>query len=220
MNGKRVEIELATLGKVFAVFVLLLILSFVLGIFIGRESGSAASAAIGGEGTSEELAACTYKVQELTGKLTSLTNAAKEKGLLDQNGVLVKKAVCAVSSVEDAPQPTTEQKPVVPSATEAKKELSPPPAATQSPTMSPVGAKSAPCKYSLQIYAGRTQEEALEVQSKSKVRPTRLVTGTVEGVTWYRLRYGCYPDKAAAESGINELLQLGARAIIVKEEQP
>lgn len=218
MNGKRVEVDLATLGKAFAVFVLLLILSFVLGIFLGRESGSSSPSAAPAEGTSEELAACTYKVQELSAKLTALTTVAQEKGIIDQNGVPARNMVCAPAVPPEPPKPAAaEERSAGAPSSEPRKEPPTPP--TQIPAVA-AGTKPPPCKYALQIYAGRTREEALDVQAKSKVKPTRLVTGTVDGVTWHRLRYGCYPDKATAEAAMSDLLPLGARAIIVKEEQP
>ncbi len=219
MNGKRVEVDLATLGKAFAVFILLLILSFVLGIFLGRESGASSSDTVSPEGASEELAACTYKVQELSAKLTSLTTVAREKGIIDQNGIPTRNVICATAVPTETPKPTgaEERSAAVPSS-ELRKDPTPSPT-TQIATGA-ADTKPISCKYALQIYAGRTREEALDVQAKSKVKPTRLVTGTVGGVTWHRLRYGCYSDKASAETALNDLLPLGARAIIVKEEQP
>jgi len=224
MSNKRIEIELTTLGKSFAIFVLLLILSFVLGLYLGRESRGNAPASHEENGISEQMAACTYKVQELTAKFTALSQSAREKGLLDQHGLLIRGVTCtvppaaegtkAVADKTDTSLSTdSEQKKPLPSSSGDAPSLhtSLPPATTT---------KLPSCKYALQIYAGRTREEALEVQSRSKIKPTRLTEGTVNGVTWHRLRYGCYPDKVAAEAAINDLLQMGARPIIVREDQP
>ena len=212
MSGKRIDIELTTLGKSFAVFVLLLILSFVLGLYLGRESKTE-SGASGAEGVlPEQLAACTYKLQELTTKFTALSSATREKGLIDQNGFLIRGVTCTASDEESVkpPQDTALKNDPATDA-QVKQDI-------KAPAPSFAAAQPSSCKYSLQIYAGRTREEAIDVQARSKIKPTRLIEGTVNGVTWHRLRYGCYPDKTSAESAVNGLLQLGARPIVVKEE--
>jgi cell division protein FtsN len=231
MTGKRIDIEVSTLGKSFVIFILLLILSFVLGLYLGRESNKGAPIPDGGASHDEQLTACSYKLQELTGKLTALSAIAKEKGLIDHNGMAVRDLQCVVPA-KPAPSPATAPAP-------AKTEppaVTPPPAApkaeppkaetpkaevakvappkTEPPQKTP---KTAPCKLALQLFADRDRDKAVAVQEKLKIKPTRLVEGVVNGITWYRIRYGCYADKAAAEAGIEELMKSGARPIIVNE---
>lgn len=210
MTGKRIDIEVSTLGKSFVIFILLLILSFVLGLYLGRESNKGTPVPDGGAAHDEQLTACSYKLQELTGKLTALSAIAKEKGLIDQNGMAVRDIVCA-APVKPAPAPAETPKVETPTKTDpAKVETvkSAPPQKAQ---------KTAPCKLALQLFADRDRDKAIAVQEKLKIKPTRLVEGVVSGVTWYRIRYGCYADKTAAEAGIEELMKSGSRPIIVNE---
>jgi len=217
--GKRMDIEIATLGKAFVIFILLLILSFVLGLYLGRESNKGALAPEDGASRDERLTACSYKVQELTGKITALSAIAKEKGIVDDNGMAVRDIVCAVPA-KTAPamvETTKGEPPKVETAkvetpkTEAPK-VEPPKVETPKKTE-----KTAPCKLALQLFADRDREKAIAVQEKLKIKPTRLVEGVVNGTTWYRIRYGCYADKAAAEAGIEELMKFGSRPILVNE---
>ncbi len=209
MTGKRIDIEVSTLGKAFVIFVLLLILSFVLGLYLGRESNKGAPIPDGGPARDEQLTACSYKLQELTGKLSALTTLAHDKGLLDQNGMAVRDIACTAPA-KPAPVPAETPKVETPKAEPVKVETlkSAPPQKPQ---------KTAPCKLALQLFADRDRDRALAVQEKLKIKPTRLVEGNVNGVSWYRIRYGCYADKAAAEAGIEELMKSGARPIIVNE---
>jgi septal ring-binding cell division protein DamX len=158
-------------------------------------------------------------LQELTGKLTALSAIAKEKGLIDQNGMAVRDIACTVPA-KPAPAPAETPKVETPKTDPAK---------VETPKADPVKVetvksapphktpKTAPCKLALQLFADRDRDKAIAVQEKLKIKPTRLVEGVVSGVTWYRIRYGCYADKTAAEAGIEELMKSGSRPIIVNE---
>ncbi|HOW51298.1 MAG TPA: SPOR domain-containing protein [bacterium] len=216
MTGKRIDIEVSTLGKSFVIFILLLILSFVLGLYLGRESNKGMPAPDSDSSHDEQLTACSYKLQELTGKLTVLSALAKEKGLVDHNGVAARDIVCAVPA-KTAPQEPAQKDITPPDAGNIAKKVEPPKAETPKIVETPKPAKTAPCKLALQLFADRDREKAIAVQEKLKIKPTRLVEGVVNGMTWYRIRYGCYADKAAAETGIEELMKFGARPILVNE---
>jgi septal ring-binding cell division protein DamX len=213
MNGKRLDIEISTLGKAFVIFILLLIFSFVLGLYLGRESGKSSPPPEKAGACAEQLNACSYKLQEISGKMTALSAVAREKGILDESGAVNRELVC-LPPVKPAAPPAPEKQEVVAASAEQ-----PIPAAA--PQKQPEEKKdkkdAAACRYSLQIYAGRSPEEAQQVQKRSKIKPLRLVEGVVNDTTWYRLRYGCYPDKSAAEEAIAELKELGAHPIIASE---
>lgn len=220
-TGKRMDIEIATLGKAFVIFILLLILSFVLGLYLGRESSKGALVPDDGASRDERLTACSYKVQELTGKLTALAAVAKEKGLVDENGLAVRDVVCA-PPVKTAPQEPPQKAAAVPAPENAALKTEtpkpePPKVDIPKPEPPQKAAKTAPCKLALQLFADRNRETALTVQEKLKIKPTRLVEGVVNGTTWYRIRYGCYADKASAEAAIEELMKFGSRPILVNE---
>lgn len=223
-TGKRVDIELTTLGKAFVIFILLLVLSFVIGLYLGREAGKRVSTPLDDASRDEQVSACNYKVQDLTTRLTAITAAAKESGLMDGQGTVARGVRCGTPEKETTPAVAAipEKEKVLSEKEKEKKEekkedkkeeMKPPVSAKGSAVASP----SAACKFSLQIYASKSKEEALAVQKRSKIQPLRLVEAQIDGAVWYRLRYGCFAEKGAAEAEIEELMKQGARPYLAKE---
>ncbi|HNT27044.1 MAG TPA: SPOR domain-containing protein [bacterium] len=225
-TGKRVDIELTTLGKAFVIFILLLVLSFVIGLYLGREAGKRVSTPLDDASRDEQVSACNYKVQDLTTRLTALTAAAKEAGLMDGQGSVARGVRCAVPekgtvpAVAAIPEKEKEKKD---EAKEGVKPIGPgnsspgETAAAKVPPVVPEKTAPAACKFSLQIYASKSKEEALAVQKRSKIQPLRLVEAEIDGAVWYRLRYGCFAEKGTAEAEIEGLMKQGARPYLAKE---
>ena len=100
---KNNNIEPALIVKLVLILVILLTVAFVSGVVIGKNGRrNVDRTSSDEEGINEKLSNCIFNSDELRGKYLKLRDAAREKGLLDENDAVNAKIVCSV----------TEQKPV------------------------------------------------------------------------------------------------------------
>lgn len=242
---KRIEIETGTLGKAFLIFILLLITAFAIGLYLGKESEKSSVDYRGDDAIKVQMNECSYKIQELTQKYIILDKLAKEKGIMDDNGMPVKDVKCAVEADQPkaeqpkaepaAPvkaEPPVQEKPdeVKPAAKKPDEEKSDDakPAAEKKAVKKESAKKTAPaeqssaekCAFSIQIYADNSREKAVAFQKKVSIGEagdTRIVEAEVKGTTWYRIRYGCYKDRAEAQEHMDDVKKKIKNPIITAE---
>ena len=114
----------ALIVKLILVLVFLLTAAFVSGVVIGKNGRrNVDRTSSDEEGINEKLSACIFNSDELRGKYLKLRDAAREKGLVDENDVVDANVVCKSvealqeTSRQEQPEPAAEQqeqKPVEP----------------------------------------------------------------------------------------------------------
>jgi len=77
--------------------------------------------------------------------------------------------------------------------------------------------KNTKCAFSIQIYAGKSREDAMTFQKTQNVKNTKLNEGEIKGAKWYRIRSGCYASREDAKSEIEQVKKKFKNAIIVAE---
>ena len=103
--------------KLILVLVFLLTIAFVSGVVIGKNGRrNVDRTSSDEEGINEKLSNCIFNSDELRGKYLKLRDAAREKGLVDENDVVNTKIVCSVDG---------QQKPVESEPTEKSVETEP-----------------------------------------------------------------------------------------------
>jgi len=135
----------ALIVKLILVLVFLLTAAFVSGVVIGKNGRrNIDRTSSDEEGINEKLSNCIFNSDELRGKYLKLRDAAREKGLVDENDVINMKIVCSVNrpkpvekpvEPESAPvetfhetspkEPKPEEKPSEPESVETSPETSP-----------------------------------------------------------------------------------------------
>lgn len=131
----------ALIVKLILVLVFLLTAAFVSGVVIGKNGRrNIDRTSSDEEGINEKLSNCIFNSDELRGKYLKLRDAAREKGLVDENDVINMKIVCSVAgksvekitekSAETFPEtspkePKPEEKPSEPESVETSPETSP-----------------------------------------------------------------------------------------------
>lgn len=105
----------ALIVKLILALVFLLTAAFVSGVVIGKNGRrNIDRTSSDEEGINEKLSACIFNSDELRGKYLKLRDAAREKGLVDENDVVDTKVICkpetktAEKSVEPEPEPVEE----------------------------------------------------------------------------------------------------------------
>ena len=136
----------ALIVKLILVLVFLLTAAFVSGVVIGKNGRrNIDRTSSDEEGINEKLSACIFNSDELRGKYLKLGEAAREKGLVDENDVVNTKVICKSvetspvetfheTSPEEQPEPATEQqeeKTVEPEKTDDSKPVETSPAETK-----------------------------------------------------------------------------------------
>ena len=276
----------ALIVKLILVLVFLLTAAFVSGVVIGKNGRrNIDRTSSDEEGINEKLSNCIFNSDELRGKYLKLRDAAREKGLVDENDVINMKIVCSVAgkSVEKIAEksvetfsetspkkPKPEEKPSEPESVEtspetSQKEPSEPEKAKpveQKPAEKPAETKpsenvqtlsetsqkepakpekkeksdknmtideilaeksaapkkeAAKCRFSIQIFAANTKEQAVAAGKKYKSIKTRVVGGEDKGKTWYKLRTGCFDSREAAEEALPKVRNSAKDAYIVSE---
>jgi len=241
----KLEIERATLGKASMLFIIIVILAFASGLYMGRQKSETSSLYDSDSAFKEQLSACSYKMQEITTKYTTLKKLAKSKNLLDSDGNINSSWSCTVCDEKiEVAEKTVEKKKAV------KKPLKSPRQKVAKLKKVPAVKKSKlhkkaeksdnvwaeidrlkkkkkkeavkaqkklkkTCKYSLQIFAGRNKAEAENAKKHYKLKGTRLVKATINNVTWYRIRYECYSSKIDAEKDLKKIKSKVKGAIVV-----
>lgn len=107
---KNNNIEPALIVKLILVLVLLLTFAFVSGVVIGKNGGrNIDRTSSDEEGINEKLSVCIFNSDEIRGKYLKLRDAAREKGLIDENDVVNARVIC--KSVETSPETSPQEKP-------------------------------------------------------------------------------------------------------------
>lgn len=275
----------ALVVKLVLVLVFLLTAAFVSGVMIGKNGRrNIDRTSSDEEGINEKLSNCIFNSDELREKYLKLRDAAREKGLVDENDVVNSKVVCSPEAkpaekpvepepapVETSPETSPAGKPDEPESVETSPETSqkepsepekPKPVETKpeekpvekpadkkvetSPEMSqkepakpekteksdknktideiltekkaePAKEKGQKCRYSIQIFAASTKEQADAAVKKLKSLKPRIVSGGDKGKTWYKLRTGCFDSIEAAEAQLPEVKKSEKSAYIVSE---
>lgn len=275
----------ALVVKLVLVLVFLLTAAFVSGVVIGKNGRrNIDRTSSDEEGINEKLSNCIFNSDELREKYLKLRDAAREKGLVDENDVVNSKVVCKPETkpvekpvepepapVETSPEtspagkpdepesvetsPETSQKepsePEKPKPVETKPEEKPvekpadkkvetspetsqkepaKPEKTEKPDKNktideiltekkaePAKEKGQKCRYSIQIFAANTKEQADAAAKKLKSLKPRIVSGGDKGKTWYKLRTGCFDSVEAAEAQLPEVKKSEKSAYIVSE---
>ena len=104
------NLEPALIVKLILVLFCLLTAAFVSGVVIGKNGRhSIDRTSSDEEGINEKLSACIFNSDELRGKYLKLRDAAREKGLLDENDLVDARVIC--KSVETFPETSSQKKP-------------------------------------------------------------------------------------------------------------
>ena len=163
----------ALIVKLILVLVFLLTAAFVSGVVIGK-NGSANNDRTSSdeEGINEKLSNCIFSSDELRGKYLKLRDAAREKGLVDENDVINMKIVCSVDG-----QKTVEPEPVEPKPADQKNdELES--VATSKETSQKEQPEPAETKPSENVQ--KVHETSLKEKSKPAEKPEKQVEKPVE----------------------------------------
>jgi len=273
----------ALVVKLVLVLVFLLTAAFVSGVVIGKNGRrNVDRTSSDEEGINEKLSNCIFNSDELREKYLKLRDAAREKGIVDENDVVNARVICKTENekksvapepapVETSPEtspagkpdepesvetsPETSQKepsePEKPKPVETKPEEKPvekpadkkvetspetsqkepaKPEKTEKPDKNktideiltekkaePAKEKGQKCRYSIQIFAANTKEQADAAAKKLKSLKPRIVSGGDKGKTWYKLRTGCFDSVEAAEAQLPEVKKSEKSAYIVSE---
>ena len=90
------DVTPALIVKLILVFVLLLTAAFVSGVLIGKNGRrNIDRTSSDEEGINEKLSNCIFNSDELRGKYLKLRDAAREKGLIDENDIINMKIICS-----------------------------------------------------------------------------------------------------------------------------
>ena len=73
------------------------------------------------------------------------------------------------------------------------------------------------CRFSIQIFAANTKEQADAAAKKLKALKPRVISGENNGKKWFKLRSGCFDSREAAEAGLQEVKKTEKSAYIVSE---
>ena len=280
---KETGIEPALIVKLVLVLVILLTVAFVSGVVIGKNGRrNVDRTSSDEEGINEKLSNCIFNSDELRGKYLKLRDAAREKGLLDENDAVNPRVIC--NSLEQKPvektveQPQPVEKNVEPKPAEktesaeksaetfqetslqekpkpvekpvetkpektkpAEKPAEPKPAESKKtdknktideilaekgaapkhvetfPETSPKKNDGKKCRFSIQIFAANSKDEAVSAGKRFKSVKTRVVGGDSKGKTWYKLRTGCFDSREEAEAELPKIKKLEKSAYIVSE---
>lgn len=279
MDNKNNQIlSQALVIKLVLILLFLLTLAFVLGIAIGKNGKCTLDRTSADEDEiQEKLAGCIFNSDEMRGKYLKLRDAAREKGLLDENDAVNPRVICnsmeqkpaetkpAEKTVETSPEtsPQEKQEPAAekPEPVESKHEKTverpqpveknietkpektkpaekpaePKPAESKKPdknkTIDEILAEKnvtpkkevskkddiKKCRFSIQIFAANTKEQADAAAKKLKSLKPRIVSGENNGKKWYKLRTGCFDSREAAEAELPKVKKSEKSAYIVSE---
>ena len=176
---KENNIEPALIVKLVLVLVILLTIAFLSGVVIGKNGRRNIDRTSSDEdGINEKLSNCIFNSDELRGKYLKLRNAAREKGLLDENDAVNAKVVCSVkpgktfqeTSLQKQPKPE-EQKNNEPESVETSPETS------QKEPSEPEKTKSVETFHETSLQEKHKPAEPKPVESKSeKPKPDKNKT--------------------------------------------
>ena len=106
---KENNMEPALVVKLVLILAVLLTVAFVSGVVIGKNGRrNVDRTSSDEEGINEKLSNCIFNSDELRGKYLRLRDAAREKGLVDENDVINTKIVCSAAEQKPAAKQTGE----------------------------------------------------------------------------------------------------------------
>lgn len=118
-------------------------------------------------------------------------------------------------NVETSPE-TSPKEPVKPEKTEKSKNKTIDEILTEKKA-EPAKEKGQTCRFSIQVFAASTREQADSAAKKLKSLKPRVISGESNGKQWFKLRSGCFDSKEAAEAKLPEVRKLEKSAYIVSE---
>ncbi|MGI6394864.1 MAG: SPOR domain-containing protein [bacterium] len=206
MKNDKVHLNSGLMIKALIMSFFLLATAFIAGLLIAKSGFGEIEKTTDGDknGVQEKLSDCSYKLQEITAKYISLTETAKEKGLMDDSARLVPNVICAPPKEEpkqekqEAPDP------------EKDKENS------QLLVKTETG-KSKKCPYSIQIFADASKERALSLIKRHNLENAWLIEEVTNEKNLHKVRMGCYSSEAEAERELPVAKEIASDAYIVKE---
>jgi septal ring-binding cell division protein DamX len=201
MKNENIQLSSGLLVKSLIISFFLLAAAFTAGLLMGRNDQGQVERTSADQGdVQEKLSDCSYRLQEITAKHINLTDMAREKGILDENGRYNPKIVCTVpeppKKIEDV-DPEKEDTAVAEKIVEKK--------------------ENKKCIYSIQIFSDPSRDLALSAQKRYDMPNTRLVEGVVNGKNWYRIRSGCYSSRSEAEQDLPLIKEIVDSALVVAE---
>lgn len=203
MKNENIQVSHGLLVKSLIISFFLLAAAFTAGLLMGKNDQGQIERTSADQGdVQEKLSDCSYRLQEITAKHINLTDIAREKGILDENGRHNPNIVCAVpeppkkveNTVPEKEKPAVEEKDEIVKKDENKK-----------------------CLYSIQIFSDPNRDMAISAQKRYDIPHTRLVEGTVNGKNWYRIRSGCYATRSEAEVDLPLIKEIVDSALVVAE---
>jgi septal ring-binding cell division protein DamX len=205
MKNENIHVSQGLLVKSLIISFFLLAAAFTAGLLMGKNDQGQIERTSADQGdVQEKLSDCSYRLQEITAKHINLTDIAKEKGIIDENGRHNTNVVCAIpeppkkiETVDTEKQETAVEQKVenkIPEKKENKK-----------------------CLYSIQIFSDPNREMAVAAQKRYDIPQTRLVEGVVNGKNWYRIRSGCYATRSEAEVDLPLIKDIVDSALVVAE---
>ena len=81
----------------------------------------------------------------------------------------------------------------------------------------PAKEKGQTCRFSIQVFAASTREQADAAAKKLKSLKPRVISGESNGKQWFKLRSGCFDSREAAEAMLPEVRKSEKSAYIVSE---
>ena len=81
----------------------------------------------------------------------------------------------------------------------------------------PAKEKGQKCRFSIQVFAASTREQADAAAKKLKSLKPRVISGESNGKQWFKLRSGCFDSREAAEAQLPEVRKSEKSAYIVSE---
>ncbi|MBR4531609.1 hypothetical protein IKO70_04275 [bacterium] len=200
----------ALVVKLILVLVFLLTAAFVSGVVIGKNGRrNVDRTSSDEEGINEKLSNCIFNSDELREKYLKLRDAAREKGLLDENDVVNAKVICKPEtkpaeksvepeSVETSPETSPqekqepEEKPVEKPKPEEKPdknktidEILTEKKAEQKPVKKEEGKK---CLFAIQLAFLDSIEQVNASKKEFKSLKLRVIDGENNGKKWYKIR--------------------------------
>ncbi len=94
MSEKTIKISKKIVIKIFVLFMFLLTVTFLLGLYLGRGAISGKLTYSVEEECKENLNACSFRIQELSLKYQEIVKMAREKGIIDKKNRSVQNIVC------------------------------------------------------------------------------------------------------------------------------
>ncbi len=195
MKNGSITVTTSLLIKTLILSFIFLTVAFTAGLIIGKTDLSVNHGTGAGKGKiGEQLSACSFKLQEMTTKHLSLVELAKSKGIMTPEGKIDNNVICTyVKKIEK--EEDEDEKPA--SKTVEKKET------------------EKKCHFSIQLFSDTNKQLAISAKKRYNLDDTHLVEGEIDGKSWYRLRHGCFSNRADAEKKLPEIREIAVDALVV-----